>query len=160
MSFRGSEISVDEQYPSESHKSELLKKVLRVRSQYSSGGGKSVLLKKCPGGRKSALLKNVLLAVGNQRCWKIYFWRLKISAVEKCTVCGLKSALLKILVPITTTIPSFVTVAYTKLWIFASLFISQSEQICKWGIKYAYSVMTDHVGSTCAPLPTYQDSSK
>ena len=29
--------------------------------------------------------------------------------------------------------------------------ISQSEQICKWGIKYAHLVTTDHVGSTCAP---------
>ena len=24
-------------------------------------------------------------------------------------------------------------------------------KICKWGIKYAHSVTTDHVGSTCAP---------
>ena len=27
---------------------------------------------------------------------------------------------------------------------------SQSEQICKWGIKYAHSVTTDNVVSTCA----------
>ena len=29
--------------------------------------------------------------------------------------------------------------------------ISQSEQICKWGIKYVHSMTTDHAGSTCAP---------
>ena len=28
--------------------------------------------------------------------------------------------------------------------------ISQSKQICKWGIKYGHLVTTDHVGSTCA----------
>ena len=40
------------------------------------------------------------------------------------------------------------------IWFFV---ISQSEQICKWGMKYAHSVTTDHMGSTCAPpLPTYQ----
>ena len=50
----------------------------------------------------------------------------------------------------TTHIPSFVTVAHTKLWIFSFFVISQSEQTCKWGIKYAHSVTTDHVGSTCA----------
>ena len=27
--------------------------------------------------------------------------------------------------------------------------ISYLEQICKWGIKYAHLVMTDHMGSTC-----------
>ena len=54
-----------------------------------------------------------------------------------------------ILVPTTIHIPSFITVAHTKFWIFAFLVISQSEQICKWGIKYAYLVMIDHVGSTC-----------
>ena len=43
-----------------------------------------------------------------------------------------------------------VTVAHAELWIFASFLINQSEQICKWGIKYADSVTTDHVGSTCA----------
>ena len=47
-------------------------------------------------------------------------------------------------------IPSFITVAHTELWIF-DVTISQSEQICKWGIKYAHLVMTDHMGSTCAP---------
>ena len=47
-----------------------------------------------------------------------------------------------------THIPSFVTAAYTELWIFAFVDISQSEQICKWGIKYAHLVMTDHTGST------------
>ena len=32
--------------------------------------------------------------------------------------------------------------------------ISQSEQICKWSIKYAHLVTTDHMGSTCAhPYP-------
>ena len=54
-------------------------------------------------------------------------------------------------VPITTHIPSFINVAHTELWIFDFFVISQSEQICKWGIKYAHSVMTDHVGSICAP---------
>ena len=29
-------------------------------------------------------------------------------------------------------------------------FISQSEQICKWGIKYAHLVTKNHMGSTCA----------
>ena len=56
-----------------------------------------------------------------------------------------------VLVPITTHIPSFINVAHTKLWIFDFFVISQSEQICKWGLKYAHSVTTDHVGSTCAP---------
>ena len=37
----------------------------------------------------------------------------------------------------------------TELWIFAFFVICQSEQICNWGIKYAHSVMTDHMGSTC-----------
>ena len=32
-----------------------------------------------------------------------------------------------------------------------ALVISQSEQICKWGIKYAHLVTTDLVGNTCAP---------
>ena len=54
------------------------------------------------------------------------------------------------LMPITTHIPSFINVAHTELWIF-DFFISQSEQICKWGIKYVHSVTTDHVGSTCVP---------
>ena len=40
---------------------------------------------------------------------------------------------------------------YRILWIFDFLVISQSQQICKWGLKYAHLVMTDHVGSTCAP---------
>ena len=43
----------------------------------------------------------------------------------------------------------FVTVAHTELWIFTFFIISQSEQICKWGIKYTHSVTTDNVGSTC-----------
>ena len=55
-----------------------------------------------------------------------------------------------ILVPTTTNIPSFIAVAHSKLWIFTFLVISQSEQICKWGIKYAHWVTTDHMGSTCA----------
>ena len=38
-----------------------------------------------------------------------------------------------------------------ELWIFDFFVISQSEQICKWGIKYAHSVTTDHIGSTCVP---------
>ena len=54
-----------------------------------------------------------------------------------------------VLVPITTHITSFINVAHTELWIF-DFFISQSEQICKWGIKYAHLVTTDHMGSTCA----------
>ena len=55
-----------------------------------------------------------------------------------------------VLVPITTHIPSFINVAHTALWIFNFCVISQSEQICKWGIKYAHLVMTDHMGSTSA----------
>ena len=55
-----------------------------------------------------------------------------------------------VLVPITNHIPSFINVAHTELWIFDFFVISQSEQICKWGIKYVHSVMTDHMGSTCA----------
>ena len=39
-----------------------------------------------------------------------------------------------LLVPITTHIPSFINVAHTELWIFDLFVISQSEQICKWGI--------------------------
>ena len=54
-----------------------------------------------------------------------------------------------VLVPTTTHIPSFVTVAHTELWIFAFV-ISQSEQICKRGIKYIHLVMRDHIGSTSA----------
>ena len=38
----------------------------------------------------------------------------------------------------------------TELWIFAFVVISQSEQICKWGIEYAHLVMTNHVGSASA----------
>ena len=56
-----------------------------------------------------------------------------------------------VLVPITTNIPSYINVAHTELWIFDFFFvISQSEQICKWSIKYAHLVTTDHMGSTCA----------
>ena len=55
-----------------------------------------------------------------------------------------------VLVPITTHIPSFINVAHTELWIFDFFVISQSEQICKWGIEYAHLVTTDHVGSTYA----------
>ena len=55
-----------------------------------------------------------------------------------------------VVVPITTHIPSFINVARTELWIFDFSVISQSEQICKWGIKYVHSVTTDHMGSTCA----------
>ena len=33
-------------------------------------------------------------------------------------------------------------------WFF--LVISQSKQMCKWGIKYVHLVTTDHMGSTCA----------
>ena len=56
-----------------------------------------------------------------------------------------------VLAPITTHIPSFINVAHTELWIFDIFVISQSEQICKWGIKYAHTVTTDHMGCTCAP---------
>ena len=55
-----------------------------------------------------------------------------------------------VLVPITTHIPSFINVAHAELWIFDFVVISQSEQICKWGIKYAHLVTTDDMGSTCA----------
>ena len=55
-----------------------------------------------------------------------------------------------VLVPITTHMPSFIKVAHIKLWIFDFFVISQSEQICKWGIKYAHSVTTDHMGTFCA----------
>ena len=55
-----------------------------------------------------------------------------------------------VLVPITTHIPSFINVAHTELWIFDFFFISQLEQICKLGIKYAHLVMTGHMGRTCA----------
>ena len=55
-----------------------------------------------------------------------------------------------VLVPIITHIPSFINVAHTELWIFDYFVISQSEQLYKWGIKYAHLVTTDHVGSTCA----------
>ena len=62
-----------------------------------------------------------------------------------------------VLVSITTHIPSFINVAHTEIWIFDFFVISQSEQICKWGIKYAHSLTTDHVGGICDPLlPTYQ----
>ena len=56
-----------------------------------------------------------------------------------------------VLVPITTHIPSFINVVHTEFWIFDFFVISQSEQTCKWGIKYAHSVTTNHMGSTCAP---------
>ena len=54
-----------------------------------------------------------------------------------------------LLVPITTHIPSFINVAHTELWIFDFYVISQSEQICKWGIN-AHSVTTEQMGSICA----------
>ena len=52
-----------------------------------------------------------------------------------------------VLVPITTHIPCLIDVAHTEPWIFDFFVISQSEQICKWGIKYAHLVTTDQ---TCA----------
>ena len=52
-----------------------------------------------------------------------------------------------ICVPTTTHILSLFTVAHKELWTFAFFVISQSEQVCKWGIKYAHSMMKDHVGS-------------
>ena len=55
-----------------------------------------------------------------------------------------------ILMPNTIHILSFVTVAQIKLWIFAFFVISQSEQICKGGIKYVHWVMTDLVGNIYA----------
>ena len=48
-------------------------------------------------------------------------------------------------------IQSFINVAHTELWIFYFFVISQSEQICKWRIKYVHSVTAAHVCSTCAP---------
>ena len=54
-----------------------------------------------------------------------------------------------VLVSITTYIPSFIDVAHTELWIFDFFVIRQLEQICKWDIKYAHSVTTDLMGSTC-----------
>ena len=50
----------------------------------------------------------------------------------------------------TTYIPSFITVAHILLWIFDFLVISQSEQICKWDIKYVHLLTTDHMGNICA----------
>ena len=63
-----------------------------------------------------------------------------------------------VLVLITTHIPSFINdgspYRTLDIWLFV---ISQSEQICKWGLKYAHSVTIDHMGSACAPpLPTHQ----
>ena len=49
----------------------------------------------------------------------------------------------------TTNVPSFVSVAQTELWIVA-FFITKSEHLCKWGIKYAHLVTTNLVGNTCA----------
>ena len=65
-----------------------------------------------------------------------------------------------VLVPITTHIPSFINVVHTELSIFDLLAISQSEQICIWGIEYAHLVTTDHVGSTCAPTTHIPSSTK
>ena len=45
---------------------------------------------------------------------------------------------------------SFINVSHTELWILNFFVISQSEQICKSGTKYAHSVTTDHVSSICA----------
>ena len=56
-----------------------------------------------------------------------------------------------VLVSITTHIPSFINVVHTELWIFDFFVISQSEQICKWGIRYIHSVTTDHVSGIWAP---------
>ena len=68
-----------------------------------------------------------------------------------------------VLVFTTTHIPSFVNVVHKELWIFAFFVVSQSEQICKWGIKYAHLVMADQVESTvlCAPtthIPNFTKS--
>ena len=83
--------------------------------------------------------------------WNITFWNKKPFGIMTPRNIELPSAY-----PITTNIPSFITVAHTDICIFAFFVTSQSEQICKWGIKYAHSVTTDHVGSTCAHIPTYQ----
>ena len=55
-----------------------------------------------------------------------------------------------VFVPITTHTPSFISVAHTELLIFDFFVITQSEQMCKCGIKYAHLMTTDHMGSTCA----------
>ena len=57
-----------------------------------------------------------------------------------------------VLVPIITHIPSFINVAHTELKIFDFFVISQSEQICKRGIKYTHSAMTDHMGIVLVPI--------
>ena len=111
----------------------MMKNVLpRVRNQgwwkTSFWGSEIGVVEICPSGWKSALLKNVLLVVGNQHCWKMSFRLSEISVVEKRPSGGQKSALFKILVSITTHIPSFVTVAYTELWIFAFLLLANQNR--------------------------------
>ena len=55
-----------------------------------------------------------------------------------------------VVVPITTHTPRFINVTHTELGIFDFFVISQSDQICKWGTKYAHLVMTDNMSSICA----------
>ena len=61
-----------------------------------------------------------------------------------------------VLVPITTNIPSFINVAHTELWIPDFFVISQSEQICKWGIKYTHKWWQITWLVLVPPLPIYQ----
>ena len=49
-----------------------------------------------------------------------------------------------------THIPSFINVAHTELWIYDIFVISQSKQICKWGIRQTTWVVL------VPPLPTHQ----
>ena len=58
-------------------------------------------------------------------------------------------------VPGTTLIPSFVNVAHIELWIFAFVIISQSEQICKWAIQYAYIWWRHNTWVRPVPTTTY-----
>ena len=66
-----------------------------------------------------------------------------------------------VLVSITTHIPSFINIAHKDLWIFDFFVISQSEQLCKWRIRYGHLVTTNHLGITthtkfhqCSPYRT------
>ena len=63
-----------------------------------------------------------------------------------------------VLVPITTHIPSFISVVHTELWIFDFFVISQSEQICEWGVKYVHSVTTDYASRVIFGPPVTTES--
>ena len=59
-----------------------------------------------------------------------------------------------VLVLITTHIPNFINVAHTELWIFDFMLLANLN---RYANEVLNMVMTNHVGSTCAPpLPTYQ----